>query len=69
MNLEIVQAFRKLYFGKRTGVLACEHEETRRGVFFRSGFVVAAKSNLIEDRLGEVMIRQGRIKSPSISPQ
>ncbi len=61
MNPQVADAFKRLYFGKRTGILTCEARAARRAVFFRSGFVVAAKSSLEDDRLGEVMIRHGRI--------
>ena len=61
MNQQVAEAFKKLYFGKRTGVLTCEADAARRAVYFQSGFVVSASSSLEQDRLGEVMIRHGRI--------
>ena len=61
MNQQVAEAFKKLSFGKRTGVLTCEADSVRRAVFFQSGFVVSASSSLASDRLGEVMIRHGRI--------
>jgi len=61
MHQQVAQAFKKLYFGKRTGVLTCEADSARRAVYFHSGFVVSASSSLEQDRLGEVMIRHGRI--------
>jgi hypothetical protein len=61
VNQQVADAFKKLYFGKRTGVLTCEAGEVRRAVYFSSGFVVGARSSLDEDRLGEVMMRHGRI--------
>ena len=61
MNQQVAEAFKKLYFGKRTGVLTCVANDVRRAVNFQSGFVVSASSSLNEDRLGEVMIRHGRI--------
>ena len=61
MNQQVAEAFKKLYFTKRTGVLTCEAGEARRAVYFSSGFVVGARSSLEEDRLGEVMMRHGRI--------
>lgn len=61
MNQQVAQAFKKLYFGKRTGVLTCEADAAQRAVYFQSGFVVSASSSLEQDRLGEVMIRNGRI--------
>lgn len=61
MHQQVAEAFKKLYFGKRTGVLTCEADSARRAVYFHSGFVVSASSSLEQDRLGEVMIRHGRI--------
>lgn len=61
MNQQVAQAFKKLFFSKRTGVLTCEAASARRAVFFNSGFVVGAQSSRNEDRLGEVMMRHGRI--------
>ncbi len=61
VNRQVAEAFKKLYFNKRTGVLTCEAGEARRAVYFSSGFVVGARSSLEEDRLGEVMMRHGRI--------
>ena len=61
MNQQVAEAFKKLYFGKRTGVLTCEADAARRAVYFQSGFVVGVSSSLEQDRLGEVMIRHGRI--------
>ena len=61
MNAQISQAFRQLYLGKRTGVLVCEVGKVKRSVFFRSRCVVGTRSSLKEDRLGEIMIRHGRI--------
>ncbi|TDI40583.1 MAG: J domain-containing protein [Acidobacteria bacterium] len=61
MNQQVAEAFKKLYNEKRTGVLTCEAAAARRAVYFQSGFVVSASSSEEEDRLGEVMIRHGRI--------
>ncbi len=61
MNQKVAESFRQLYLSKRTGVLMCEGETARRGVFFRSGFVVGARSSRPEDRLGEFLIRIGLI--------
>jgi hypothetical protein len=61
VNQQVAEAFKKLYFSKRTGVLTCEAATANRAVVFSSGFVVGARSNLEEDRLGEVMMRHGRI--------
>lgn len=61
MNKQVAQALKELYRGKRTGILLCESPEIKRNVHFQSGTLVGARSSLVEDRLGEVMIRHGRI--------
>jgi hypothetical protein len=61
VNKQVAQALRELYRGKRTGVLLCESPDAKRNVHFQSGVLVGARSSLVEDRLGEVMIRHGRI--------
>ncbi|HEX9726592.1 MAG TPA: DnaJ domain-containing protein [Vicinamibacteria bacterium] len=61
MNTQVTEALRKLYLGQRSGTLLCEGADAKRSVLFDKGFVVAARSSLKEDRLGEVMIRHGRI--------
>ena len=61
MNTQVTEALRKLYLGRRTGTLLCEGADAKRSVTFDNGSVVAARSSLLEDRLGEVMIRHGRI--------
>jgi tetratricopeptide (TPR) repeat protein len=61
VNEKVVQSFRDLYLSKRTGILVCEGEDLRRALNFRSGFVVGARSSRVEDRLGELLIRKGRI--------
>lgn len=58
---EVTEALRKVYLDKQTGVLLCEGAEFKRGIFFESGFAVGARSSQPDDRLGEVLIRHGRI--------
>lgn len=61
MNTQVTEALRKLYLGRRTGTLLCEGADAKRSVVFHQGAAVAARSSLKDDRLGEVMIRHGRI--------
>ena len=61
MNTQVTEALRKLYLDRRTGTLLCEGADAKRSVAFDNGSVVAARSSLMDDRLGEVMIRHGRI--------
>ena len=61
MHERVCQLLRSLYLDKRTGVLLSEVGDDKRSLFFRSGLVVGARSSLEHERLGEVVIRHGRI--------
>ena len=45
----------------KTGILEVASRQAGKGIYFRAGQVVFASSNLEEDRLGESLIRLGRI--------
>jgi hypothetical protein len=44
---------------KLSGQLTCVQGEVRKSLYFKEGVLCAARSNLIEDRLGEVLYRFG----------
>jgi len=67
VNEQVAKTFRQLYLAKRTGALLSEAGEVKRSVFFKSGFLASARSNLNEDRLGEVMVRLGRITAQNLA--
>jgi hypothetical protein len=50
---------RELYVERRTGVLAFTRGDERRSVHVRGGHIVSADTNIREDRMGEVLVRQG----------
>ena len=52
---------RTLYVGRRTGVLSFGRGEERCGVRFRLGNILGAETSVRENRLGEMLVRQGRI--------
>lgn len=61
MHERVCQLLGRIYLEKRTGVLLSEVGGDKRSLFFRSGLVVGARSSLEHERLGEVLIRNGRI--------
>ncbi|GMR24397.1 MAG: hypothetical protein BMS9Abin37_2934 [Acidobacteriota bacterium] len=61
MHPQIVAALRRLQKERRTGVFKTTAERVRREVRFEAGAIVGAKSSSLDDRLGEVMVRRGRI--------
>jgi Domain of unknown function (DUF4388) len=44
-----------------TGILSVEHDGTRKAIYFHNGRVVFATSNSPNDRLGETLLRLGKI--------
>ena len=50
-----------VYARRASGTLEVSAGEVAKGIFFRSGHVVFASSSLEADKLGETLIRQGRI--------
>jgi len=55
---EILQHLRD---SKATGILSVVSGEARKSVYLRVGRVVFASSNLPNDRLGEILLREGKI--------
>jgi hypothetical protein len=52
---------RNLYVGRRTGRLSFLRDLERHSVRFRNGHIVNAETNVREDRMGELLVRQGRL--------
>ena len=52
---------RDLYVGRKTGLLTFSRGDERRSVHVRGGHLVNADSNVREERMGEAMVRRGRI--------
>ncbi|HET8645767.1 MAG TPA: DUF4388 domain-containing protein, partial [Vicinamibacteria bacterium] len=50
---------RELYVGRRTGILAFSRGDERRNLHLRGGHIVNADTSVREDRMGEVMVREG----------
>ncbi len=50
-----------LYFAKRSGILRLSRNDVKKSVYFLDGTVVFAHSNQKHDRLGETLLRLGKI--------
>jgi serine/threonine protein kinase/curved DNA-binding protein CbpA len=55
------ELIREVYSSRNTGILHFEHEGIAKRVYFKTGNVVFANSDLNDDRLGELLIRTGEI--------
>lgn len=67
LNARAAYAMRTVYEGQKTGAVICQTDTAKRIVFFESGYLVGAKSDLPAERLGEVMVRQGRIRREQLA--
>lgn len=61
MHPQIVAALRRLQRERRTGVFKTTSERVQREVRLEAGAIVGAQSSSLDERLGEVMVRRGRI--------
>ncbi len=51
-----------LFHRRATGVATWEQGRQRRVFYFQNGRIVFARSNALDDRLGELLFRQGRLR-------
>jgi tetratricopeptide (TPR) repeat protein len=51
-----------IYVGRESGILHVSREDARRSLYFKRGALVHAGTNVREERLGEVLVRQGFLK-------
>lgn len=61
-NTRAARAMRGAFEGEKDGALICETSEAKRLVFFEAGHLVGAKSDLVCERLGEIMVAAGKIE-------
>ena len=60
-RLSLPELLRELQSARATGILSLVAAGARKALYFKDGRVVFAASNLPSDRLGEVLLRDGRI--------
>lgn len=51
-----------LFHRRATGIVTCEQGRQRRVFYVQNGRIVFARSNALDDRLGELLFRQGRLR-------
>ncbi len=60
-NNRAARAMRANYEAEKDGALISETEDGKRLVFFERGYLVGAKSELVQERLGEVIVAEGGV--------
>ena len=63
-GMTVAHLFLDLHAGKKTGILFFDAEEVSKKVYFKDGNVVFASSGSEDDRLGECLLRAGKITKP-----
>jgi len=59
----VALSLKDIYFSKRTGRLAFSRGGIQKSFFFQDGGMLFAKSNVSEERLGEILLRTGKISA------
>src|SRR5688500_728165 len=66
-QIGLAKLLHNLSISERTGTLVLKRGEVSKSIFFKSGYVMFAESNLATDRLGEVLCRRGEITRAQLS--
>jgi DNA-binding response OmpR family regulator len=62
----LAQLFAAFYTAKETGELGLQRGQVKKIVYFEQGMPVFALSNLVSDRLGQFLVRAGKIDEQSL---
>src|SRR5688572_16593875 len=60
-NTNLADIFLNIYLAKQTGILRVSRDEVKKSIYFLDGSIVFAHSNQKYDRLGETLLRLGKI--------
>ena len=55
---------REIYVGRRNGWLRLARGEEQQSLRFRRGHIVNAHTNVVQERLGEMLVRRGHLSQP-----
>ena len=58
---------REIYVGGRSGTLTLVRGEERQSLRFRRGHIVNAHTNVVEERLGEMLVRRGLLSEAGLA--
>ena len=58
---------REIYVGRRNGVLTLARGEERQSLRFRRGHIVNSQTNVLEERLGEMLVRKGLLSDADLA--
>jgi tetratricopeptide (TPR) repeat protein len=58
---------REIYVGRRNGILTLSRGEVRQSLRFRGGHIVNSQTNVLEERLGEMLARKGLLSEADLA--
>jgi tetratricopeptide (TPR) repeat protein len=58
---------REIYVGRRSGTLQLSRGQERQSLHFRHGHLVNAHTNVLEERLGEMLVRRGFLSEADLA--
>lgn len=61
VNTPVLLELKKIYCNKLTGTLSIEGKSFKKIIYFENGELVFAKSNVIQERLGEILFKSGKL--------
>ncbi|MCG6926323.1 MAG: DUF4388 domain-containing protein [Acidobacteria bacterium] len=72
MNGELAEGvvpglLRELYVGRRSGMLHFSRGSEEQSIRVHHGHIVNARTNVLEDRLGEILVRHGRLTEEDLA--
>ena len=63
----VPQLLRDIYVGRRNGWLHLTRNDDRQSLRFRRGHIVNARTNVVSERMGEVMVRHGLLSETDLA--
>jgi len=63
----LIEVFRDLYWGERSGVLHLVRAETSKRIYFDRGMILFAESDLEEEELGRRLLAEGKISPGALA--
>jgi len=67
INKHIIEVFRDLFMKKESGILRAEKNNIKKYFYFKEGNLVFAHSNILSEKLGEIMIKLGFIERKNLT--
>jgi hypothetical protein len=60
-DVALADLLRNLLSSKATGILTLQHNGQEKSIYLKDGNIVFASSNLLEDRLGNILVHAGKL--------